>query len=109
MREIIAMLGWLTLLYLVVCVLCHFLGLVGGKFDRNKNFKKQKSFILWSNPWLNGFWPNQNSAIYHPPPIFNVYCLICSSSHLIFFHTSIFFNSTFFNLFEIEDFKKLLT
>ena len=93
MREIIAMLGWLTLLYLVVCVLCHFLGLVGGKFDRNKIFKKQKSFILWSNPWLNGFWPNQNSAIYHPPPslMFNMFFFAFNFlSHINIFQFNIF-------------------
>ena len=94
MREIIAMLGWLTLLYLVVCVLCHFLGLVGGKFDRNKNFKKQKSFILWSNPWLNGFWPNQNSAIYHPSHpslMFNMFFFAFNFlSHINIFQFNIF-------------------
>ena len=51
MREIIAMLGWLTLLYLVVCVLCHFLGLVG---DFQKGISCRGKYALFGFVWFGG-------------------------------------------------------
>ena len=49
-----------------------FFGLGRVQISSKWKISKNKSHLFYGlNLWLNGFWPNQNFANYHPPPIFN--------------------------------------